>query len=139
MSRIRNETKNIIKILEAYDFSDEGIEKALLETCISEENESWKKKVAGILSYICHDLIQRLWKTAEEMDHIMDGLSSRYILPELSGSPHTGGVNLYQADVISSAWIRGRFLQKQHGSLVKDWVIRSLSSILPMKENILKI
>lgn len=80
--------------MEAYDFSDEGIEKALLETCISEENESWKKKVAGILSYICHDLIQRLWKTAEEMDHIMDGLSSRYILPGPSGSPHTGGVNL---------------------------------------------
>lgn len=94
MSRIRNETKNIIKILEAYDFSDEGIEKALLETCIFEENESWKKKLTGILSYICHDLIQRLWKTAEEMDHIMDGLSSRYILPGLSGSPHTGGVNL---------------------------------------------
>ena len=95
--------KNIIKILEAYDFSDEGIEKALLETCISEENESWKKKVAGILSYICHDLIQRLWKTAEEMDHIMDGLSSRYIPLDRQALPIPEESIFYRADVISSA------------------------------------
>lgn len=94
MSKIRDEMKTVIKILANYNFSDEGIAKALSEGYIAKEKEAWRKKVEKVLSYICHDLIQRLQLTAEEMDHIMDGLSSRYILPGASGSPHTGGVNL---------------------------------------------
>lgn len=90
-------------------------------------------------SYICHDLIQRLWKTAEEMDHIMDGLSSRYILPGLSGSPHTGGVNLLPSGRNFFGLDPRTLPTKAAWELGKDWVIRSLSSILPMKENILKI
>lgn len=54
------------------------------------------RKTAG---FICHDLYKRLSGTIQEMDHTLEGIEGKYIMPGPSGSPHAGGVSLLPAGI----------------------------------------
>lgn len=52
-----------------------------------------------LLRFVCEEVYPRLAETKKEMEHTLRGLSARYIVPGISGSPHAGGVSLLPAGV----------------------------------------
>lgn len=52
-----------------------------------------------LLRFVCEEVYPRLVETKKEMEHTLRGLSARYIVPGISGSPHAGGVSLLPAGV----------------------------------------
>lgn len=79
----------------------EGLVRKLAEMHFDKE----KAKVLGtereqpLLRFICEEVYPRLAETKKEMEHTLRGLSARYIVPGISGSPHAGGVSLLPAGV----------------------------------------
>lgn len=92
--KIKEEIKVMVSFLVAHGFTKEIQKEALALPYISIGDEEWKEHVHMMISYICDTLIPLLSKTHEELDHLMDGLAGKYVLPGPSGSPHTGGVSL---------------------------------------------
>lgn len=79
----------------------EGLVRKLADMHFDKE----KAKVLGIereqplLRFVCEEVYPRLAETKKEMEHTLRGLSARYIVPGISGSPHAGGVSLLPAGV----------------------------------------
>lgn len=79
----------------------EGLVRKLSEMHFDKE----KAKVLGtereqpLLRFVCEEVYPRLAETKKEMEHTLRGLSARYIVPGISGSPHAGGVSLLPAGV----------------------------------------
>lgn len=79
----------------------EGLVRKLAELHFDKE----KAKALGtereqpLLRFICEEVYPRLVETKKEMEHTLRGLSARYIVPGISGSPHAGGVSLLPAGV----------------------------------------
>lgn len=79
----------------------EGLVRKLAELHFDKE----KAKVLGtereqpLLRFVCEEVYPRLAETTKEMEHTLRGLSARYIVPGISGSPHAGGVSLLPAGV----------------------------------------
>lgn len=79
----------------------EGLVRKLSEMHFDKE----KAKVVGtereqpLLRFVCEEVYPRLAETKKEMEHTLRGLSARYIVPGISGSPHAGGVSLLPAGV----------------------------------------
>lgn len=79
----------------------EGLVRKLAETHFDKE----KAKALGtereqpLLRFVCEEVYPRLAETKKEMEHTLRGLSARYIVPGISGSPHAGGVSLLPAGV----------------------------------------
>lgn len=79
----------------------EGLVRKLAEMHFDKE----KAKALGtereqpLLRFICEEVYPRLAETKKEMEHTLRGLSARYIVPGISGSPHAGGVSLLPAGV----------------------------------------
>lgn len=79
----------------------EGLVRKLAELHFDKE----KAKVLGtereqpLLRFVCEEVYPRLAETKKEMEHTLRGLSARYIVPGISGSPHAGGVSLLPAGV----------------------------------------
>ena len=79
----------------------EGLVRKLAEMHFDKE----KAKVLGaereqpLLRFVCEEVYPRLVETTKEMEHTLRGLSARYIVPGISGSPHAGGVSLLPAGV----------------------------------------
>lgn len=79
----------------------EGLVRKLAELHFDKE----KAKALGtereqpLLRFVCEEAYPRLAETKKEMEHTIRGLSARYIVPGISGSPHVGGVSLLPAGV----------------------------------------
>lgn len=79
----------------------EGLVRELAEMHFDKE----KAKALGtereqpLLRFVCEEVYPRLAETKKEMEHTLRGLSARYIVPGISGSPHAGGVSLLPAGV----------------------------------------
>lgn len=79
----------------------EGLVRKLAELHFDKE----KAKALGtereqpLLRFVCEEVYPRLAETTKEMEHTLRGLSARYIVPGISGSPHAGGVSLLPAGV----------------------------------------
>ena len=79
----------------------EGLVRKLAEMHFDKE----KVKALGtereqpLLRFVCEEVYPRLAETKKEMEHTLHGLSARYIVPGISGSPHAGGVSLLPAGV----------------------------------------
>lgn len=79
----------------------EGLVRKLAEVHFDKE----KAKALGtereqpLLRFVCEEVYPRLAETKKEMEHTLRGLSARYIVPGISGSPHAGGVSLLPAGV----------------------------------------
>lgn len=79
----------------------EGLVRKLAEMHFDKE----KSKALGtereqpLLRFVCEEVYPRLAETKKEMEHTLRGLSARYIVPGISGSPHAGGVSLLPAGV----------------------------------------
>lgn len=79
----------------------EGLVRKLSEMHFDKE----KAKALGtereqpLLRFVCEEVYPRLAETKKEMEHTLRGLSARYIVPGISGSPHAGGVSLLPAGV----------------------------------------
>ena len=79
----------------------EGLVRKLAELHFDKE----KAKALGtereqpLLHFVCEEVYPRLAETKKEMEHTLRGLSARYIVPGISGSPHAGGVSLLPAGV----------------------------------------
>lgn len=79
----------------------EGLVRKLAEMHFDKE----KAKALGtereqpLLRFVCEEVYPRLAETKKEMEHTLRGLSARYIVPGISGSPHAGGVSLLPAGV----------------------------------------
>ncbi len=79
----------------------EGLVRKLAELHFDKE----KAKALGtereqpLLRFVCEEVYTRLAETKKEMEHTLRGLSARYIVPGISGSPHAGGVSLLPAGV----------------------------------------
>ena len=79
----------------------EGLVRKLAEMHFDKE----KAKALGtereqpLLRFVCEEVYPRLVETKKEMEHTLRGLSARYIVPGISGSPHAGGVSLLPAGV----------------------------------------
>ena len=79
----------------------EGLVRKLAEMHFDKE----KAKALGtereqpLLRFVCEEVYPRLAETKKEMGHTLRGLSARYIVPGISGSPHAGGVSLLPAGV----------------------------------------
>lgn len=79
----------------------EGLVRKLAEMHFDKE----KAKALGtereqpLLRFVCEEVYPRLVETTKEMEHTLRGLSARYIVPGISGSPHAGGVSLLPAGV----------------------------------------
>lgn len=93
-SCIKKEIKDMVAKLQEGNFSTESQAEVERISFISEGTPEWKEKVKFLISYICDTLLPLLCRTHEEIDHLIDGLDGKYILPGPSGSPHTGGVSL---------------------------------------------
>lgn len=99
MGLIRNEAARFVKCLQENQFSQEGMERALSLDFMTEGSGEWKEKARGMALFICHDLYRRLSGTKHEMDHTLEGIEGKYIMPGPSGSPHAGGVSLLPAGI----------------------------------------
>lgn len=79
----------------------EGLVRKLAEMHFDKE----KAKALGtereqpLLRFVCEEVYPRLAETKKETEHTLRGLSARYIVPGISGSPHAGGVSLLPAGV----------------------------------------
>lgn len=93
MSRIRKETKTVIKAVQDGGFTKESVSKALSLPEAAGEKE-WKDKLEALLHFVTDEIYPRLERTGEEMDHTLDALDGRYVEPGPSGSPNAGGVSL---------------------------------------------
>lgn len=99
MAAVRKEAEQFIDTLMVHHFSEEGIRKALSAKSVREGDALWQKQVEKTAGFICHDLYKRLSGTIGEMDHTLEGIEGKYIMPGPSGSPHAGGVSLLPAGI----------------------------------------
>ena len=94
MMKIREETKSAVQLFKESGFTETGLGKVMELPYIKTECPEWKEKVRVLFSYIGNTVMPNLCMTHEEIDHVMDGISGKYIEPGPSGSPHAGGVSL---------------------------------------------
>lgn len=124
MMKIRKETKQAVSMLIDQDFTEAAVQSVMASDCISGENESWRKRLRELLSYLCGIVTDKLRLTKNEMAHALEGLDGKYIEPGPSGSPNTSGasllptgVNFYGIDPrllpTKAAWALGQILADQ--------------------------
>ncbi len=79
----------------------EGLVRKLAELHFDKEKAKalGKEREQPLLRFVCEEVYPRLAETKKEMEHTLRGLSARYIVPGISGSPHAGGVSLLPAGV----------------------------------------
>lgn len=79
----------------------EGLVRKLAEMHFDKEKAKslGTEREQPLLRFVCEEVYPRLVETKKEMEHTLRGLSARYIVPGLSGSPHAGGVSLLPAGV----------------------------------------
>ena len=94
MMKIREETESAVQLFKDSGFTEIGLEKVIELPYIRAEIPEWKEKVRTIFAYIGETIMPNLLMTHEEVDHVMDGISGKYIESGPSGSPHAGGVSL---------------------------------------------
>ena len=94
MTKIREETKTAVRIFKDFDFTESGLNEVMNLSYITEGEEKWQTEVKTVFTYIQTTVMPNLRMTSEEIDHIIDGISGKYVEPGQSGSPHAGGVSL---------------------------------------------
>lgn len=77
----------------------EGLVRKLAEMHFDKEKALGTEREQPLLRFVCEEVYPRLAETKKEMEHTLRGLSARYIVPGISGSPHAGGVSLLPAGV----------------------------------------
>lgn len=79
----------------------EGLVRKLAEMHFDKEKAKslGTEREQPLLRFVCEEVYPRLAETKKEMEHTLRGLSARYIVPGISGSPHAGGVSLLPAGV----------------------------------------
>ncbi len=97
MRKLRGEAEEFVADLMEKDFTPEGLADGMALSFVQEAEPAWQEKLRALGNYISSDLYQRLARTKEEMEHTLEGISSKYIQPGPSGSPHAGGVSLIPA------------------------------------------
>lgn len=93
MTRIRKETRTVIRTLQDGGFTEEAVHQAMALP-EAEGEEQWKEKLEKLLHFVTEEIEPRIERTTEEMDHTLDALDGRYVEPGPSGSPNAGGVSL---------------------------------------------
>lgn len=90
LKKIHVEAECFVRRLSEGKFTAEA--QAAAVTATGAGSEEWKGKLFAMAHFICDALAPRLAETAEEEDHLLDGLSGRYIEPGPSGAPSSGGI-----------------------------------------------
>ena len=114
----RSEGAAFVNCLIEGGFTGEA-EKQAVSLC--QGSPEWRKAAEKFAHFITSEVYPLLAETAEEENHLLDGLSGRYIEPGPSGSPATGGIqllpsgrNFYGADPRAlpspAAWEMGKKL-----------------------------
>lgn len=118
LKEARQEGKAFVDCLVEGGFTAEAEKKAI---SLYEGSLEWRSEAEKLAHFIAVEVYPRLAETTEEEDHLLDGLSGRYIEPGPSGSPAAGGIqilpsgrNFYGADPRSlpspAAWEMGKKL-----------------------------
>lgn len=87
MARLQRKAEGLVRKLAEMHFDKEKVK------ALGTEREQ------PLLRFVCEEVYPRLAETKKEMEHTLRGLSARYIVPGISGSPHAGGVSLLPAGV----------------------------------------
>lgn len=93
MTRIRKETRKVIRTVQDGGFTEDAISKAM-DLPEMEGSGEWRSKAENLLHFVTEEIYPRLSRVTEEMDHTLDALDGRYVEPGPSGSPNAGGVSL---------------------------------------------
>lgn len=94
LKQARADSERFVKVLQDRGFTDAAEKTALAEEMVQKESEDFQKRAARLAHFICTELVPKLMETHEEEDHLMDGLSGRYIEPGPSGSPQSVGISI---------------------------------------------
>lgn len=94
LKQARDDSERFVKILQDRGFTEAAEKTALAGSLVQEESEDFQKRASRLARFICKELVPKLMETREEEDHLMDGLSGRYIEPGPSGSPQSVGISL---------------------------------------------
>ncbi|RJQ12400.1 MAG: cobalt chelatase [Dehalococcoidia bacterium] len=107
--------------LASADFAPRAVDAALHKVFGDVGNGEARASLAQTLDFVCSLVVPGLRRAGEELDHLIDALSGRYVLPGPSGAPTRGmahvlptGRNFYSIDprVVPSptAWQTGQLL-----------------------------
>ena len=99
LALVQKETRNLVSSLQKKNFSGEGIEEILRSEEVKQAPDEWKEKLKTLLQFICTDVKDRLDRTREEQDHLIDALSGRFVRAGLSGSPNSTGISILPAGI----------------------------------------
>ncbi|HTK05962.1 MAG TPA: cobaltochelatase subunit CobN [Ktedonobacteraceae bacterium] len=122
IERIEASCMRLLATLQAYDFSTSGIEQAIA-ACFAAATTGDLSQVRAVLSFVCTELLPRLTRTGDEIQHVLKALDGEYVPAGPSGSPTRGmvhvlptGRNFYTLDPRAlpsqSAWEVGSQLAK---------------------------
>lgn len=115
MSRIRKETKTVIKAVQDGGFTKESVSKALSLPEAAGEKE-WKDKLEALLHFVTDEIYPRLERTGEEMDIPWMPWTDGMWNPGLPALPMPAASAFFLRDGISTAWIQELCLHLQAGS-----------------------
>lgn len=94
LKKAKEDSERFVKILQNRGFTEAAEKTALSDESLQGGSEDFQKRAARLAQFICRELVPKLMETREEEDHLMDGLSGRYIEPGPSGSPQSVGISL---------------------------------------------
>ena len=121
MNIIRTESHAFVAALAEEDFAPEAAENVMKLSIVSEGKEEWKEKLHSLAEFIVTEIVPRLMRATDEMQHTIDALAGGYVPAGQSGSPSAGGVdllpsgkNFYAADPRAlpseAGWLTGKKL-----------------------------
>ena len=118
IDRIGEQSRQVIRTLQEYDFTDEGIRTVMAldwvkeaaehppahvlacasrtaaDQNIQEQPKTFSEKLKSVCEYICHTVSPNLMLTSLEQLTMLRGFEGEYIEPGPSGAPSSGGADL---------------------------------------------
>ena len=121
LAAIDSAERAIFRALAAADYEHRAVDSALHEVFSDIGSAEARASLRQTLDFVCAVVVPGLRRAGEEMDHLLDALAGRYVLPGPSGAPTRGmahvlptGRNFYSIDprVVPSptAWQTGQLL-----------------------------
>ncbi|MCR5558901.1 MAG: cobaltochelatase subunit CobN [Schwartzia sp.] len=121
MNIIRSESHAFVAALAEADFKESAVEAVMRLPMIVEGPSEWQEKLRALADFMLTEIVPRLMRATDEMQHTMDALSGGYVPAGQSGAPSAGGVdllpsgkNFYAADPRAlpseAGWLTGKKL-----------------------------
>lgn len=94
MNLIRSESHAFVAAMAEENFTMDAVNAVMQLPVVTAGTVEWQAKLMGIAQYIAMEIVPRLMKTTDELQHTMDALAGGYVAAGQSGSPSAGGVDL---------------------------------------------